>query len=119
MKSFGCASSRDFLPRRRRSTRCREKKRRRKTMGGKPLLRGGILRPPPSPRAAEAAEEQVPGAGAEAPAAERSTEEVAHAAEVPVRTAEASGSATVATSVVASAPVKPSRKRKRGFSTLR
>jgi hypothetical protein len=37
----------------------------------------------------------------------------ARAAEVPVRTAEAFGGAAEAT------PVEPSRKRKRGFSTLR
>jgi hypothetical protein len=46
-------------------------------------------------------------------------EEAAHAAEVPARATEASGGATAAASVVASAPTKPSRKRKRGFSTLR
>jgi hypothetical protein len=48
----------------------------------------------------------------EAPAAGRSKEEAARVAEV-------SGSATVATSAATSVPVKPSRKRKRGFSTLR
>jgi hypothetical protein len=53
-------------------------------------------------------------------------EEAVHAAEVlarttevPARAAEASGGATVAASAVASAPTQPSRKRKRGFSTLR
>jgi hypothetical protein len=46
-------------------------------------------------------------------------EEAACAAKVPARTAEASGSATVATSTAATAPTEPSRKRKRGFSTLR
>jgi hypothetical protein len=68
----------------------------------------------------------VPGAGAGAPAAERFTEEAVHAVEVPARAAEvtaraaeASGGATVAASVAASAPAEPSRKRKRGFSTLR
>jgi hypothetical protein len=55
----------------------------------------------------------------EAPAAGRSTEGAAHAAEVLVRTAEAFGSATVATSAATTALVEPSRKRKRGFSTLR
>jgi hypothetical protein len=75
---------------------------------------------PPSSRAAEAAEEHAPGAGAEAPTAGRSTEEEARTAKVPVRVAEvparaaeASRSATVATSAVASAPAEPSRKRKR------
>jgi hypothetical protein len=72
----------------------------------------------PPPRAAEAAEEQAPGAGVGAPTAGRSTEEAAHAAEVPARAAEASGIATMAMSAVASTPVEPSRKRKRGFSTL-
>jgi hypothetical protein len=74
---------------------------------------------PPSPRAAEAAQEKVPGAGAGAPAAGRSTEKAARAAEVPARVAEASRGATVAASAMASAPAEPSRKRKRGFSTLR
>jgi hypothetical protein len=46
-------------------------------------------------------------------------EEAAHVAEVPAHAAEASGSATVATSVAATVPVEPSRKRKRVFSTLR
>jgi hypothetical protein len=44
-KSFDCASSRDFLPRRRQSNRRRGKKRKRKATGGRPLLRGGSLRP--------------------------------------------------------------------------
>jgi hypothetical protein len=74
---------------------------------------------PPSLRAAEAAEDQAPRAGAKAPAAGRSTEEAAHTAEVLAHAAEASGSTTVATSAVASAPVEPSRRSKRGFSTLR
>jgi hypothetical protein len=46
MRSSGCASSRDFLPWQRRSTRCREKKRKRKATGGRHLPRGGSLRPP-------------------------------------------------------------------------
>jgi hypothetical protein len=46
-------------------------------------------------------------------------EEAARATEAPVRTAEASGSAMVATAAATTAPVEPSRKRKRGFSTLR
>jgi hypothetical protein len=81
---------------------------------------------PPSPRTAEAVEEQAPVAGVEAPAAGRSTEEAERVAEVSARTtevsacaAEASRGATVAESAVASAPAEPSRKRKRGFSTLR
>jgi hypothetical protein len=81
---------------------------------------------PPSPRAAVAAEEQVPGAGAGAPAAEWSTEEAAHVAEapahaavVPTRAAEASRGVTVAALAVASALAEPSRKRKRGFTILR
>jgi hypothetical protein len=57
-------------------------------------------------------EEQAPGVGAKAPAARRSTKEAARAAEV-------SGSAAVATPAATTAPVEPSRKRKRGFSTLR
>jgi hypothetical protein len=87
----------------------------------------------PSLGAAEAAEEEAPGTGAEAPAAGRSTEEAACAAEaparavevpacaaeVPARVAEASRGAMVAASAMASAPAEPSRKRKRGFSTLR
>jgi hypothetical protein len=67
---------------------------------------------PPSPRATEAAEEQVPGSGAEAPTAGRSTEEAE-------RAAGASGGATVAATAMALAPTEPSRKRKQGFSTLR
>jgi hypothetical protein len=63
--------------------------------------------------------EQARGAGAEAPAVGRSTEEAARAVEVPVRTTEASGGATVAATVMALAPTDPTRKRKRGFSTLR
>jgi hypothetical protein len=46
-------------------------------------------------------------------------EEAALTAEVPARATEASGGATVAVTVVALSPAKPSRKRKRGFSTLR
>jgi hypothetical protein len=40
-------------------------------------------------------------------------------AEVPARVTEASGSAAVATPAATTAPIEPSRKRKRGFSTLR
>jgi hypothetical protein len=59
----------------------------------------------------------VPGAGARA--AGWSTEEAARATKVRARVAEAFGSATMASSAAASVPVEPSRKRKRGFSTLR
>jgi hypothetical protein len=52
---------------------------------------------PPSPRATEVVEEQVPVAGAEAPAAGRSVEEAAHTAKVPASAAEASGSAVMDT----------------------
>jgi hypothetical protein len=45
--------------------------------------------------------------------------EAAHAAEVPARVAEASGTAAVATAAATTTPVEPSRKRKWGFSTLR
>jgi hypothetical protein len=46
-------------------------------------------------------------------------EEAARTAEAPARAAEAFGSAAVVTAAATVAPVKPSRKRKRGFSTLR
>jgi hypothetical protein len=45
--------------------------------------------------------------------------EVARTTEVPARAVEAAEGAAVATSAAATAPVKPLRKRKRGFSTLR
>jgi hypothetical protein len=45
-------------------------------------------------------------------------EEAARTAEAPAHAAEASGSAAVATEAATIAPVEPSRKRKRGFSTL-
>jgi hypothetical protein len=61
----------------------------------------------------------VPGADAEASDTRRSTEEVAHAVEASARATEAYGSAAVATPTATTAPVEPSRKRKRGFSTLR
>jgi hypothetical protein len=61
----------------------------------------------------------VLGAGAKAPAARQSTEEAARAAEASTPAAEASGSAVVVTPAAATASVEPSRKRKRGFSTLR
>jgi hypothetical protein len=73
---------------------------------------------PPSPRVVEAAEKQALVAGAEAPAAGRSTEEMACTAEASARTTEASGSTAVAMTGTTAAPTEPSRKRKRGFSTL-
>jgi hypothetical protein len=101
MRSSGCASSWDSLPWRLRSTRRRTRKRRRVTED-ELSPRGGSLRPP-SPRAEEAAEEPVPGAGAGAPVARQSKREAAHAAEVPAHAAEASGGATAAAMAVASA----------------
>jgi hypothetical protein len=74
---------------------------------------------PPSPRAAEAAEETAPGAGAGAPAARQPTGEVTHAAEAPAHAAEMTGGEAMATLAAATASTEPSRKRKRGFSTLR
>jgi hypothetical protein len=74
---------------------------------------------PPSPRAAEAAEEQALVAGAEAPAAGQSAEEAAHTAEAPASAAGASWSATGVVTGAVRAPPEPSRKRKRGFSSLR
>jgi hypothetical protein len=68
----------------------------------------------------EAVEERVPGAGARASNAGRFTEEVlARTTEWPARAAEASEGSMVAASAATSAPAEPSRKRKRGFSTLR
>jgi hypothetical protein len=46
-------------------------------------------------------------------------EEAARAVEAPTRATEASGSVVVATPTATTASVEPSRKRKRGFSTLR
>jgi hypothetical protein len=74
---------------------------------------------PPSPRAVEAAEETVPGAGAGAPAARKLTREATRAAEVPVRATETARGAAAAAPVVATTSAEPPRKRKRGFSTLR
>jgi hypothetical protein len=68
--------------------------------------------PPSSPRAIEAAEEQ-------APAVERSMEEPAHATEALASAAGASASAAAAMTGAVVVPLKPSRKRKRGFSNLR
>jgi hypothetical protein len=89
--------------------------RRRRVTGGGPPERWEPAAP--SLRAAKPAEEQAPWAGTEEAA--RAVEVPARVAEMPARAAEASGSATVSMSTVASAPVEPSRKRKRGFSTLR
>jgi hypothetical protein len=61
----------------------------------------------------EEAEEQAPGAGAEAFAVGRSVEETARVAEAPVRATEASGSTVVVTPAATTASVEPSRKRKR------
>jgi hypothetical protein len=61
--------------------------------------------PSPSPKAAKAAEEQVPVVGAEAPATRRSVEEAA-------RAAKASGSAAAATTGATVASARSSRKRK-------
>jgi hypothetical protein len=46
-------------------------------------------------------------------------EEAARTAEVPACAVEASRSAAVATAAATAVPVEPSRKRRRGFSTLR
>jgi hypothetical protein len=46
-------------------------------------------------------------------------EEVARAVEAPARAVEASGSAVAAMPAAATTSTEPSRKRKRGFSTLR
>jgi hypothetical protein len=75
--------------------------------------------PLPSPRAAEAVDEQVPVAGAKAPTARRSVEEAVHAAEASASAAgvSASAAAVVTTGAVVTPP-EPSRKRKRGFSSL-
>jgi hypothetical protein len=73
----------------------------------------------PSPRAAEATEETVPGAGAGAPAARRSTREAMRAVEAPTRAAEMDRGAATTTPVVATTSTEPPRKGKRGFSTLR
>jgi hypothetical protein len=74
---------------------------------------------PPSPRAAEAAEETAPGAGAGVPAARQPTREVTRTAEGLARAMEATGGAATATSAAAATATEPPRKRKRGFSTLR
>jgi hypothetical protein len=67
---------------------------------------------PTSPRAAEAVEEQAPGASVEAPAAGQSVEGTTHSTEALARAAEVSGSAAVATTAATTRPVEPSRKRK-------
>jgi hypothetical protein len=57
--------------------------------------------------------------GGRAPATWRSVEEAPRAAEAPARVAEASGSAAEAATGTTAASAGTSRKRKRGFSTLR
>jgi hypothetical protein len=74
---------------------------------------------PPSPRAAEAAEEVAPGAGARALAARPPTREATRTAEMLARAAETAGGAATATPVAATTSAEPPRKRKRGFSALR
>jgi hypothetical protein len=74
---------------------------------------------PPLPRAAEPAEEIVPGAGAGVTVARQPMREAARAAEALAHAAKVTGSAAVATSAAATTPVEPPRKRKQGFSTLR
>jgi hypothetical protein len=74
---------------------------------------------PPSPRAAEAAEETAPGAGAGASAARQPTREATRAAEVPARAEGSIGGEAVATPAAATMSAEPPRKRKWGFSTLR
>jgi hypothetical protein len=73
----------------------------------------------PSPRAAEAAEETVPGAGTGAPSARQPTKEATRVVEAPARAAETAGGAAAAALAAATTPTEPPRKRKRGFSTLR
>jgi hypothetical protein len=92
-------------------------RRKRRAMGGGPPERWNPSLP--SPRAVEAAKEQAPMVGVEAPTAGRSVEDAVCAAEAPVSAAGASGSAAAATTGATTASVEPSRKRKRGFSTLR
>jgi hypothetical protein len=86
-------------------------------MGDELSPRGGACTP--LPRAAEAAEETGPGAGAGASIARQPMREATRAAEAPARTVEVIGDAAVATSAAATTPAEPQRKRKRGFSTLR
>jgi hypothetical protein len=57
--------------------------------------------------------------GTEAPAAVLSMEEAVRTAEAPARAAEASRSVAAVMAGAIAAPAEPSRKRKRGFSTLR
>jgi hypothetical protein len=63
VRSTGCASSRGSLPRR--PQRTRRRRRTKRVMGAGSPERW--IPPPPSPRAAQAAEEQVLAAGAETP----------------------------------------------------
>jgi hypothetical protein len=115
-KSSGCASSRGSLPPATPECSSSDEEEEEDSDGGQaPLERWEPTPPRREPRRRR--RNECLGAGA--PAAGRSTEEAAHAAEVPACTAEASRGAMVAASAVASAPAEPSRKRKRGFSTLR
>jgi hypothetical protein len=66
----------------------------------------------PSPRAAEAAEETTPGAGAGATASRQPMGEATRAAEM-------TGAAAAAAPVAATTSAEPPRKMKRGYSTLR
>jgi hypothetical protein len=66
---------------------------------------------PPSLRAAEAAEETVPGAGARAPAARQLTREATRTAEAPVRAVEMVGGAAAAAPAAATTSAEPPRKR--------
>jgi hypothetical protein len=104
VRSSGCASSRGSPHLGPRSTR------RQAGGGGKrwgpdsPQKVGAFT---PSPRAAEAAEETVPRAGARAPAARPPTREATRAAEVLARTAETAGGAAAVTPVAATTFAEP------------
>jgi hypothetical protein len=74
---------------------------------------------PPSPRAGEAVEETVPGAGVGAPSARQLAREATRTAEAPARAVETAGGAAAAAPAAATMSAEPPRKRKRGVSTLR
>jgi hypothetical protein len=109
-KKYRLREQQGLSPRRPQRNRRRRRRKKRRVMGAGSSRE--VDSPTPSPRAAEAAEELAPVMGAEAPATGRSVEEAACAAE-------ASGSAVTAVTDVTAASAEPSRKRKRGFSTLR
>jgi hypothetical protein len=110
-EEYRLPSSRDSLPQRLRRIRRRRRRRKRRATGGGPLLRGGVPRPRHhGPWGAAAEHAHAMGAGV--PAARRSVEEAARAAGAPASTEAATMGATAV-------PPEPSRKRKRGFSTLR